>query len=262
MYTLPSLWASPPQCNWPDRNKQDILSWLLFHDVLKQQRISLGCQKPPQEHLTTLHNASTNVFPDSNTHLCAWHINKNITANFKKHFPPESLTAWDQFMKIWNSVTDSRTMESFEERLSELKKFLSKWSAVLEYLKNTILLVKEHFVVALPSHFLHLRNFNTSHSENPCVMWLTTKSLIFFCLPQQIFKHTILKAKKQFKILERKDSTKPCSQMFYKGSDIPGSHMIGEIIKEHTSLDPDDFHPHWCLDYNPECSVFIYLFFR
>ncbi|KNZ59240.1 hypothetical protein VP01_1777g2 [Puccinia sorghi] len=69
--------ASPPPRNWPDSNKQDILDWLLFPDVKKQRRISLGCQQSPQEQ----HNALTNVFPDSKAHLCAWHIKNNTIKN-------------------------------------------------------------------------------------------------------------------------------------------------------------------------------------
>ena len=244
---------------------------------------------------TALRNALSTVFPDSKTHLCAWHINKNITTNCKKHFPPGDSTAWDYFMKIWNNTTHSKTVDSFEENLSELKQHLSKRPAVLEYLENSILPVKESFVVAWASHFPHLRNLNTSRVESghafikifistssgdllsvwkslchavdhqiahvhegigkDSIKTLTNIPRSFFRLPPKISKHAILEAQKQFKILEKKDLTEPCSRTFYKGSGIPCSHMIGQLLEERGDLEAEDFHPQWRLDYNPECSV-------
>jgi len=67
-------------------------------------------------------------------------------------------------------------------------------------------------------------------------------------LPHKISKHAILEAQKQFKILDKMDSMEPCSQTFYKGSGIPCSHMIGQILEERADLEPDDFHSQWCLD--------------
>ncbi|KNZ45780.1 uncharacterized protein VP01_780g6 [Puccinia sorghi] len=78
----------------------------------------------------------------------------------------------------------------------------------------------------------------------------------FFCLPQNVSKHTILQAQKQLKLLEsKKDLTETFSQMFNKESGIPFSHMIGEILEEHGPLEPEYFHPQWCLDYSSECEV-------
>ena len=191
-------------------------------------------------------------------------------------------------------------MDSLDANLSELKLSLSKHPAVLEYLKNSILPVKEHFVIAWASHFPHLRNLNTSHvksghafikifistsSGDLLSVWkslchavdhqithvhqgigkdsiktLTNIPRSFFRLPQKISKHAILEAQKQFKILEKKDLTEPCSRTFYEGSGIPCSHMIGQRLKEHADLEPDDFHSQWCLDYNPECSVSLIFF--
>ncbi|KNZ49706.1 uncharacterized protein VP01_4837g1, partial [Puccinia sorghi] len=53
---------------------------------------------------TALHNTLKFSFPDSKTNLCAWHINKNITKNCNKHFPPGHSTDWEHFMKVWNST--------------------------------------------------------------------------------------------------------------------------------------------------------------
>ncbi|KNZ56854.1 uncharacterized protein VP01_2301g7 [Puccinia sorghi] len=135
-----------------------------FVSVYLQQRrsISLGFPKVfITDCKTALHNTLTNVFTESKAHLCAW----NIMKNFKKQFPLGDSKACEQFMKLWNSMTHSKTVESFKERLSELKHFLSKSPAVLEYLKISILPVKEHFVITWASHFPHLRNLNTSCVE-------------------------------------------------------------------------------------------------
>ncbi|KNZ53449.1 uncharacterized protein VP01_3235g1 [Puccinia sorghi] len=82
-------------------NKQHILDCLLFHDVQKQRRISLGFKKVfITDHKTTLHKALNCVFLDSNIHLFSWHIRKNITKNCKEHFPPGDSTSWEQFMNL------------------------------------------------------------------------------------------------------------------------------------------------------------------
>jgi hypothetical protein len=47
-----------------------------------------------------------------------------------------------------------------------LKKFLSTWPAVLEYLNSSIIPVKELFVVAWASQHPHLQNLNTSRVES------------------------------------------------------------------------------------------------
>ncbi|KNZ51703.1 uncharacterized protein VP01_3854g1, partial [Puccinia sorghi] len=227
--------ASHPPHNWPDSNKQDILNWLLFPDVQKQRW----------------------------AHLCAWHINKKILRNLKKHFPPGDSTSLEQFMKLWNSTTHSKTMESYKERLSEIKKFLSKLPAVIEYLKKLILPLKEYSfhsgdLLLFWKYLCHAVDHQISHPHEfigkYSIKTLTHIPRHFFSLPQEGSKHARIAVQKKLKILEKKDLTEPCFLTFFKGSRIPCSHMIGEILEECEHLEPEYFHPQWLLDHNPEFS--------
>ncbi|KNZ59944.1 uncharacterized protein VP01_1639g11 [Puccinia sorghi] len=165
---------------------------------------------------------------------------------------------------IWavNNLHKTSGMLIESPRLLEVKHFLSKWPNVLEYHKISSPLVNEHFSLACASHFPHLRNLNTSHFEfnhplikifisntsgigKEYIKSLTNISCSFSHLPQNPSKHAILKGQK-FKMLEKKDLTEPCSQIFYKGYGIPFSHMIHEILKECRPIEPEDFHPQWC----------------
>ncbi|KNZ54241.1 uncharacterized protein VP01_2g9, partial [Puccinia sorghi] len=83
-----------------------------------------------------------------------------------KHFPPGDSTAWGKFSNLWNRITHPKTVESFKERLSELKPFLSKQLAGLEYLRNSIIPVKGNFEVAWARYFPHLSSSNTPHFES------------------------------------------------------------------------------------------------
>ncbi|POV98239.1 hypothetical protein PSTT_14557 [Puccinia striiformis] len=56
----------------------------------------------------------------------------------------------------------SKTINIYEENLAALKQNLSKQPVVLEYLQTSIPLVKEHFIPAWASLFLHLRKLCTS----------------------------------------------------------------------------------------------------
>ncbi|KNZ63865.1 putative signal peptide protein [Puccinia sorghi] len=56
------------------------------------------------------------LITERETRRCALHINKKITTNCNKHFPPGVSTAWEQFMKLWNSTTHSKTGESFKDK--------------------------------------------------------------------------------------------------------------------------------------------------
>ncbi|KNZ48401.1 uncharacterized protein VP01_569g9 [Puccinia sorghi] len=116
-----------------------------------------------------------------------------------------------------------------------------------------LLLVKEHFFVSWTSHFIHFRNLNIlkfeyghdlielficnssrnlllgisyvdNHQMNPVYKGIGKDSIkilkntphTLFCISKNISQKTIMKDPKQFKILDKKDSSGPYSQIFYK----------------------------------------------
>jgi hypothetical protein len=104
-----------------------------------------------------LRNALAHEFPDTQANLCTWHINKNITTNCKKHFTgAKSEDSWETFLRLWKTVTYSKTTEQYHETSSDLRVFLATRPAVLDYLNTSIIPVKELFVVAWASQHPHL----------------------------------------------------------------------------------------------------------
>ncbi|KNZ52175.1 uncharacterized protein VP01_3661g2 [Puccinia sorghi] len=222
---------------------------------------------------TALRNTLTNVFLYSKAHLCAWNIKHKIKKNCKK-------TLLLEIQQLY------------------LNKFLSKGSAVIEYLKNSITakklaqlpavqmqhapaklpskihilvvsllengwsnngsflgisacqLQEDQFCVAWASHFPQLRNLNTScvESGHDFINIFISNSSGDFLLVWKSLGHEALHQKIKHHFPQLLLTSK-------KGSGIQCSHMIGEILKEFGPLESEDFHPQWCLDYNPECSV-------
>ena len=124
---------------------------------------------------SALRGALADVFPNSQANLCTWHLNKNITTSCKKFFsakkPKSSCEKktpdpWTQFMSSWGQVTKSKTPDIYYEQWASLKAQLSSCPSVLEYIKTSILPVKELFVVAWACQHPHLRNLNTSCVES------------------------------------------------------------------------------------------------
>ena len=76
-----------------------------------------------------LQNALHTVFPESQENLCMWHINKNITTNFKKYFPASisketSIKAkdnWEVFTLLWQQVMFAKTEALFDINLEHVK---------------------------------------------------------------------------------------------------------------------------------------------
>ncbi|KAI7948614.1 hypothetical protein MJO29_010279 [Puccinia striiformis f. sp. tritici] len=210
------------------------------------------------------------VFPDSQANLCTWHLNKNIASNF----------------------TYSKTVDIYLDRLSELESFLATRPAVLDYLKSSILPVKELFVVAWACQYAHLRNLNTSRVESGHVYLKTfinsstgdllsvfkslglavnsqinhvhesigretVKTLVnvpksFIPILGYISTFAIKEGVKQFQQIKDLDPSEPCSQTLTIGIGIPCAHKIKEILEGGNSLSPGDFHNQLHLRYNPE----------
>ena len=57
-------------------------------------------------------NASEEVFPDTPTLLCIWHVNQCVLANCKSITGPED---WPVFEAAWRTVIQAHTVQQFEK---------------------------------------------------------------------------------------------------------------------------------------------------
>ena len=83
-----------------------------------------------------LRNVIATVFPDAASHLCVWHIKKNIETNCKQAFG-DNIKAWAKFVGLWDSVVGSKSEDQYTERWNLLYKYLEGCSGVLDYLQKT-----------------------------------------------------------------------------------------------------------------------------
>jgi hypothetical protein len=77
-----------------------------------------------------LMNTLEDLFPESPHILCIWHVNMNILANCRKHFPKDTQVEnkvipnpkWELFLKDWNSLISSTTEMEYTTHLAEFRK--------------------------------------------------------------------------------------------------------------------------------------------
>jgi transposase-like protein len=115
-----------------------------------------------------LMNCIDQLFPEANHLLCTWHVNMNILANCRKHYPkdirdPSTATTanpqgyvpnpeWTNFLKDWASLLDSATEEEYTHRLTKF--YIHKDDAV-KYVVDTWLKWKEKLVKYWVDQNLH-----------------------------------------------------------------------------------------------------------
>jgi hypothetical protein len=78
-----------------------------------------------------LMNAINTAFPNSIHILCRWHVNINVLAKTKKHFPSpvqDPVTKiysrhpkFKDFMKMWNRILRSTSRQDYESNLAEFE---------------------------------------------------------------------------------------------------------------------------------------------
>ena len=111
-----------------------------------------------------LMNAVRNVFPSTKNVLCRWHIQKNVLAKCKRNFLDQE--QWDKFNGIWNLVMNSKTEEDFNENWELLVTTFAQYGESVQYLQNTWLPYKEHFVSAWTNRYFHMGTVVTSRVES------------------------------------------------------------------------------------------------
>jgi hypothetical protein len=96
-----------------------------------------------------LMNTLDYIFPDSDHLLCTWHVNMNILANCRKHYPadlrdPSKKTLsnpqgyildpkWTEFLKDWAALVDSPTENEYKARLAQFQTHKTK---AVDYVKS------------------------------------------------------------------------------------------------------------------------------
>ncbi|KAM4055563.1 MULE transposase [Hirsutella rhossiliensis] len=123
--------------------------------------------------------------------LCRWHINKNVLAKTKRHFPPGLRNAdgrvmrapeFTAFIKDWNSLVRSPTKEEFKENLQKLQGGRHPAAAVTYATNTWIVPWKEKFVVCFIDQHRHFGHTTTSiieslHATMKRTVWSSTGDL-------------------------------------------------------------------------------------
>ena len=91
-------------------------------------------------------------FTESNHLLCRWHVNMNILTKTKKFFPApvkedrvyRKYFTFQEFLKVWGAVLDSRTQDAYTSNLTKFRAFLDK---AVQYVENTWLILQKEKLV-------------------------------------------------------------------------------------------------------------------
>jgi hypothetical protein len=117
-------------------------------------------------------NAIEQVFPETFSLLCLWHINKAILRRCQPSFiqgtqDAEGVKAWDKFYGMWHTLAASHNEETYTSLLNDFKKeYLTSHTAEVGYILETWLdLHKEKIIKAWVNQQLHFGNTVSSRGE-------------------------------------------------------------------------------------------------
>jgi hypothetical protein len=147
--------------------------------VLRQLTAYLSCA--PGVVITdcdqALSNAVSNVFPSSTHILCRWRIHRSVLLRCKKHFPAQGGLRRRQgcrgstsgkvksFMQEWDEVTFAESVTVHRARWRKLQQSYRQEVALISYLRNTWLPLKEKFMSPWVDERLHFGATTTSRVE-------------------------------------------------------------------------------------------------
>ena len=147
--------------------KKEDYEWAMtqFKELLEKHDIPWPLSIVTDRELALM-NALEKVFPDVVHILCTWHVNMNILANCRKHFPkdlkdPEQTSPqgyitdpkWESFLKDWSALLNASTEEEYEAQLKSFRKHPQK---AVDYVESTWLIWKEKLIrywVDMNPHF-------------------------------------------------------------------------------------------------------------
>ena len=129
-----------------------------FTDVMRAYNISKPLSVVTDRELALI-NTLDEIFPETSYILCLWHVNMNILANCRQHYPkdtkdPAQVTkanpqgyvpnpSWAEFLKDWALLLDS---SSYDEYTSRLVQFRTHQKVAVAYVEKTWLVWKEKLV--------------------------------------------------------------------------------------------------------------------
>ncbi|XP_052620945.1 protein FAR-RED IMPAIRED RESPONSE 1-like [Lactuca sativa] len=265
-----------------EREDEDSYIWALsvFKKTLENREPSVIMS----DRELALMNAINMVFPNTTNLLCIWHIEKNVLANCKKHFPHTE--EFDIFMSSWNNVAYSTSKTIFEHNWGEFELFYQTKKVAIEYIKKTWLPWKEKFVSAWTENYLHFGNRSSSRAEGAHAklkQYLQVSTGGFQDVTKKIclaIKHEfneikVKLASERIQILHncdapvfrellchishfalkeihmqyekiKKGTMTPCTSHFMATMGLPCAHKIKHL--EGMKLSLDLIHPHWRID--------------
>ncbi|KAL5704010.1 hypothetical protein ACHQM5_022490 [Ranunculus cassubicifolius] len=248
----------------------------------------LGTHEPTvivSDRELALMNAIRVVFPRTTNLLCTWHVEKNISANCKKHF--EEGSDWETFILCWTGVIQSDSESLFNEAWKELEGAYKEKVIVINYVRKTWLPFRQHFVKAWTDFHLHFGNRVSSRAEGAHAklkkyLKLSTNNLLVpserICLavdntfreikaqlareniriPHSIccpfFKEiayrvsvfALQKLLQQYKLASSPSPLQPCKGHFTSTMGLPCAHMIRNMSNRVLRL--SDIHSQWRID--------------
>ena len=109
-------------------------------------------------------NALKSVFPDTPSLLCKWHINKDVLAYSKRHFPDGE--AGIEFHKEWVALTMSDTEAGYTSSWHEFRaKYLVNQPEAVHYLEKTWLQYDRKTISCYTDKYFHLGSGTSSGVE-------------------------------------------------------------------------------------------------
>ncbi len=152
------------------------------------EQLAMHIASPPGIVVTgcdfALMNALEHVFPLSYHVLCRWHVRRSISAQCKRYFSSRCVSGRQRanasgsqshtvagaggatdFMRDWDDVVHAESVLSYRAQWRKLQSSYRRESSLLDYLRNTWLPLKEHFMAPWVNQHLHLGATETSRVE-------------------------------------------------------------------------------------------------
>jgi MULE transposase domain len=141
--------------------KESDYKWAVncFQDLISENSIEQPLSIVTDRELALM-NCLDEIFLDSTHLLCTWHVNMNILANCRKHFPSDKKQGdtitidpkWEDFLKDWSLLLNSSTRLEYAARLA---KFRIHSAVAVSYVEDTWLKWKEKLVKLWVDSKLH-----------------------------------------------------------------------------------------------------------
>ncbi len=164
----------------PSESEEDfdcVLEMLASHLPLSPGVVVTDCDY-------ALMNALNSVFPSSYHILRQWHVGRSVHTRCRSHFSSHQVSsrqahgasaptlhttasnrAVADFMQGWQDVVLAESVGTYRTKWRELQSRHRREMSLHDYLQNTWLPLKEHFMAAWVNQHLHLGATETSHVE-------------------------------------------------------------------------------------------------